>query len=228
MSNIDQMQNFFNNNGFLVVKEFINQNTANLLYNYCLMTTKVTDFKMMYDKESYSADYDGHFGDEQVPLSFCKYGDIMMDTLLDSCYSKIGEFVGESLIPTYSYWRLYFSGADLKRHVDRESCDYSFTLHLGHNISNLEDKDYNWEFYLKDKLGTTHEVKLSPGDILIYKGCEVEHWRDSFQGLNHAQVFLHFNNKDTANNVFDSRPMLGLPSKFKNTISFYKEVTNEQ
>mgnify|MGYP006143245343 FL=1 len=53
--------------------------------------------------------------------------------------------------------------------------------------------------------------------MLIYKGNELEHWRESFQGQNCIQVFLHYNtsNKKFKNNLFDSRPHLGLPPYFK-------------
>ena len=57
------------------------------------------------------------------------------------------------------------------------------------------------------------EVKLKPGDMLVYRGCELEHWRTKFKGENCGQVFLHYNNKKTLGaeeNKFDKRPMLGV------------------
>jgi hypothetical protein len=52
--------------------------------------------------------------------------------------------------------------------------------------------------------------------MVIYKGCEVEHWRDAYKGLNHAQVFLHYNEKQGKyNNINDGRLFLGLPSIVK-------------
>ena len=54
--------------------------------------------------------------------------------------------------------------------------------------------------------------------MLIYSGCDLEHWREPFSGENCGQVFLHYNDasKDTAEeNKFDGRPILGLPSWFK-------------
>ena len=50
--------------------------------------------------------------------------------------------------------------------------------------------------------------------MLVNSGCDLEHWREPFEGDNCAQVFLHYNNIDgpfgTQNN-FDKRPMLGIP-----------------
>ena len=62
------------------------------------------------------------------------------------------------------------------------------------------------------------EVKLETGDMLMYRGCELEHWREPFKGENCGQVFLHYNDKNSKNakeNKFDGRPIIGLPSFFK-------------
>ena len=58
-------------------------------------------------------------------------------------------------------------------------------------------------------------VILNPGDILVYKGQLLEHWREPFQGYECTQVFLHYNNKNGPlgeTNLYDRRPVLGLPS----------------
>ena len=73
-----------------------------------------------------------------------------------------------------------------------------------------------WPIYLepsgeKNKKGI--EVNLNPGDMLMYRGCELEHWRDVFEGDDCAQVFFHFT--DDKNYMYDTRPFLGLPQYFK-------------
>ena len=62
------------------------------------------------------------------------------------------------------------------------------------------------------------EINLEPGDMLIYSGCDLEHWREEFKGKNCAQVFLHYNkssSKTAKENYLDKRPLLGLPPVFK-------------
>ena len=56
-------------------------------------------------------------------------------------------------------------------------------------------------------------VNLNQGDMLVYKGNILEHWREPFLGLNHAQVFLHYNenNEENIKNYLDGRPMFGIP-----------------
>ena len=54
--------------------------------------------------------------------------------------------------------------------------------------------------------------------MLIYSGCDLEHWREEFKGTDCGQVFLHYNNaksKAAKENALDKRPILGLPSWFK-------------
>jgi len=115
-------------------------------------------------------------------------------------------------VPTYSYWRLYITGNDLKRHKDRPSCEYSTTLFLGYDVSNVDDKNYNWPIFIKSYNGEEKSVLLNPGDMVIYKGDDLEHWRDKYEGLNHAQVFLHYNKKNGKyGNINDGREFLVLP-----------------
>ena len=62
------------------------------------------------------------------------------------------------------------------------------------------------------------KIDLKPGDMLVYRGCDLEHWREPFEGDSCTQVFLHYNNlktKGSEENLFDRRPHLGLPPFFK-------------
>jgi len=116
------------------------------------------------------------------------------------------------LSETYSYARIYKQGDILARHKDRYSCEISTTLNLGGDP---------WPIYL-DPTGKQSQagvkVELEQGDMLIYSGCELEHWREEFKGKNCAQVFLHYNkanSKTAKENYLDKRPLLGLPAWFK-------------
>ena len=54
--------------------------------------------------------------------------------------------------------------------------------------------------------------------MLIYSGCDLEHWREEFTGKDCGQVFLHYNkagSKMSKENKFDKRPLIGLPAFFK-------------
>jgi len=127
-----------------------------------------------------------------------------METLLLKLHPIMCEKTNLKLVPTYSYTRLYSYGSTLEKHKDRESCEISTTLNLGGD---------NWPIYLKPENKKELKVDLKPGDMLIYSGCELEHWRDRFTGDECGQVFLHYNREGKNSNLFDGRIHIGYPGK---------------
>jgi len=136
---------------------------------------------------------------------------------------------GKDLVPTYTYHRLYTEGTELKRHKDRPSCEISTTVCLGYDNKNVDASvypDWDWPMFIKEPDGTEIPVHMKPGDMIIYRGCELEHWREPLWGNNHAQVFLHYNEKGGEYDIpFDGRPLLGLGSQFRTEVS--KDKMNE-
>ena len=199
-------------NNYKVIQQAISKDLANFIYSYFLMKRKVA--RKMYDERYISqSNYDyGVWNDEQIPETYSHYADIAMETLLQNLQPKMEEETGLKLTPTYSYARIYKKGDILHRHKDRYSCEVSTTLNLGGD---------DWPIYLEPSGETDKEgvkVDMQPGDMLVYKGCDVEHWREEFTGENCGQVFLHYNDASGENaeeNKYDKREFLGLPSWFK-------------
>ena len=199
-------------NNYKVIRQAITKELADFIYSYFLMKRKVA--RKMYDERYISqSNYDyGVWNDEQIPETYSHYADIAMETLLQNLQPKMEEETGLKLTPTYSYARIYKKGDILHRHKDRYSCEVSTTLNLGGD---------DWPIYLEPSGETDKEgvkVDMQPGDMLVYKGCDVEHWREAFEGENCGQVFLHYNDASdpkAEENRYDRRPFLGLPSWFK-------------
>ena len=202
----------FKENKYLVIKRVIPKELAEFCYDYFCNKRKVA--RLFFDARyisQFNKDW-GVWNDEQVPETYSQYSDLVMETLLQKLKPLMEKETKLKLNETYSYARIYKKGDELKRHKDRYSCEISTTMHLGGD---------QWSIFLEPsgeegKTGT--EVKLEVGDMLIYSGCELEHWREKFEGENCGQVFLHYNDatKDTAEeNKFDGRPFLGLPSWFQ-------------
>ena len=214
----------FEKNHFLVIKEAIDPKVANFVYNYFLMKRQVA--RTFYDTR-YISPFTTEWGiwsDEQVPNTYSHFADIAMETLLLNVQPKMEKLTGLKLNPTYSYARIYKKGDVLHRHKDRFSCEISTTMNLGgddwpiylENKKNVGIPDGKKITVSSDNKGT--KVNLKPGDMLVYKGMILEHWREVFLGDNCAQVFLHYNNKnskDADKNIYDGRPHLGLPAYFK-------------
>ena len=158
--------------------------------------------------EKYISQFTEYFGvwnDTQVPETYSHYSDIVMETLLQKVKPIMEKKSGVKLIETYSYARIYKKGDELKRHKDRYSCEISTTMNLGGD---------EWSIYVEPDI----EINLKPGDMLMYRGCDLEHWREPFEGQDCGQVFLHYNDassKDAEQNKYDTRPILGLPAYFR-------------
>jgi hypothetical protein len=198
---------FFKENKYVVVPNFVSKDISLLLYEYMKSQALRQSMKYTYHRDYYHDKWDGEFWDTQSPGAYSQYGDPLFDSLLNLSSDNIISCTGINLMPQYSYWRLYETDNDLKRHTDRNSCEISVTMCLGYDITNLEDKSYTWPMYVD---GTP--IHLKPGDMIIYRGCEVEHWREKFKGLNHAQAFLHYNDVDGPHsNKYDGREYLGIP-----------------
>jgi len=204
----------FKKDNFCVIKEAISKDLAIFLYNYFSMQKQVYDTCI---KERYISPFETMIGyyegqDEQIPNTYSQYSNIAFETLMLKLQPVMEKTTKLKLTPNYTYARIYKPGDELKRHKDRFSCEISTTLNLG------GDK---WPIFIEpsEKEGMKGiSVNLNPGDMLVYKGNILEHWREPFKGKDCAQVFLHYNNtktKGSKENLFDRRPHLGLPSWFK-------------
>jgi hypothetical protein len=125
------------------------------------------------------------FVDDQIPNTPAWHDDLAMKNLMCYLSPDMEKITGANLIPTYSYLRVYKKGDELKKHIDRNSCEFSVTLTLMR-----EPNEAIWPIYVETD--SVHKVELEAGDGLIYKGIENPHWRDKFEGSRLAQVFLHY------------------------------------
>ena len=213
----------FKTNNFLVIKKAIEPKVAEFVYNYFLMKRQVA--RTMFDDRfisPFTTEW-GVWNDEQVPNTYSHYGDVAMETLLLAVQPIMEKQTKLKLIPTYAYARIYKKGDVLHRHKDRFSCEISTTLNLGGDPwpiyieKNPKKGGLKEGKYVSDYTKGT-KVVLQPGDMLVYKGNILEHWRDAFDGQDCGQVFLHYNNlatKGSEENIYDGRPHLGLPPYFK-------------
>jgi len=207
-------------NKYTVIKNAISYELANFCFNYFLLKRDAVNYMYENNIIARSGLY-GTWTDPQVPGVYSIYADHVMETLLMKVLPVMGERTGLNLVPTYSYARVYERGAELKRHKDRPSCEISTTINLGGDpwpifidptgSNNVIDEYKNIH---KPNAPKGVKVDLKPGDMLIYSGCELEHWREPFQGKLCGQVFLHYNHADgqfAKSNLYDKRPMLGVP-----------------
>ena len=181
----DQM---FEEKGYAVLKQFI----PRMMCDYIAENIKVLEASSGLD-----------YGDTQVEKAFSAASPVVTETLLDIVTPVLSQVINCELYPTYSYLRIYVKGASLEKHLDRPSCEVSATLPISCDSSAI------WPLYLETD-GRAIRIELEPGDALVYKGIEIPHWREPFEGERQVQVFLHYvrKNGEYDEYKFDQRPSL--------------------
>ena len=195
----------FEKNKYVTIPKVFNKQTLDFIYSYIKIFAERHEIVLKYLPKYYIKEEHGYTGFGQVREAWTKYGDVMSDTLLLSMNENIGDKIGLELVPTYSFFRLYKNGAGLDRHTDRNACEISLSLCIGY-------EGEQWPLFIN---GTP--IYQEPGDLVIYRGCDVEHWRNLYEGKQQAQIFLHYNNKNGPHGekyLFDGRPFVGLPRIF--------------
>jgi len=222
----------FKKKKYTVIRQAISKDLAAFVANYFLMKRQVLNTCKQAKYFSPFENILGSYDDAQIPNTYSHYADIAMETLMLKCQPEMEKATGLKLYPSYSYARIYKKGDILKRHKDRFSCEISTTMNLGGDdwpiyldptgqssvIPGVGEHDVEESKRLIKNPNKGARIDLKPGDMLVYSGCELEHWRNKFKGKECVQVFLHYNNRKTPgarDNMFDKRPHLGLPSWFK-------------
>ena len=195
----------FKEDKYIAVKEMLSQEVVDLASQYALI-----DEMTRFSKE-------GIVGDgTQVPDAHSKYADPLMESILLSLVPKMEYVTGLTLLPTYSYYRVYRPGMDLKPHIDRPACEISTTVCLKYNYQQLQN-ELVWPMFVQSKNGPVG-LGLAPGDAIVYRGCDIEHWREKLSAPEysyHIQAFFHYvdANGPHSDQQLDNRLFLGQPKK---------------
>jgi hypothetical protein len=187
MSHLNQSQGYFSSHHYQVIPDLLRPPLLNFAAHYAL---KKAAIGLMNPS------------DIQVPGTPANYGDPIMEMLLEELRPHIEAIAGLQLFSTYAYFRVYQPGAVLPKHRDRPACEISVTL-------SLASEGQRWPIFVEHASNIV-EIHLNPGDGLLYRGCDVAHWREEFQGMYQSQVFLHYVDQagPYANWKFDHRETL--------------------
>jgi hypothetical protein len=201
--------NQFNKNGYSLIKNAIKSELRDVITQYALF-----DEMQNFFPESYSD------GIGQVPNAHSKYADPAMESMLLHLHNLMEKNTGLTLYPTYSYYRVYRSGDILHPHKDRPSCEISTTVCFNYSY---DDFKYTWPIIMDG-----NKVDMKPGDIVVYRGIDLEHSRDEFTPPSlddwHVQAFFHYvdANGPHSEYKFDKRKSIGeILSKQKNNNKKY-------
>lgn len=211
MLEISNLPSTFKENKYLVLPSFLTEPVLSFAYSYVMMRVR-SDHLWTYDPSLNKGDLSQKklpwdYGDpqkEELLGAQWDYADPLTEMLLEKVRPRLETATGIKLFPTYSYLRVYKKGNKLGKHRDRPSCEVSVTLTLG------LDGSTKWPIYIEHPKGIS-AIHLNAGDALAYRGCEVPHWRDIFEGDHQVQVFMHYVDQNglLAQWRFDKRRQLG-------------------
>jgi hypothetical protein len=129
-------------------------------------------------------------GDAQSPRRYIAYNEPVARFFHRYLMKMVSAVAGELVKPSYVYLASYLSGAELKKHTDREQCEFSISLCL--DFSPEPEGATPWPLCL-DAPGGMVRIQQSLGDGLFYRGMQVPHSRDRLnEGLTSTSIFFHY------------------------------------
>lgn len=135
-------------------------------------------------------------GDRQSSRRYIAYNDPVARFFHQQIAMALSTVAGEPLKASYVYLASYLSGAKLKKHTDREQCEFSVTLCL--DFSPEPTLETPWPIRLDTPRGTV-TVYQALGDGLAYRGTRLPHYRDVLSdGRTSTSIFFHYVSADFA------------------------------
>lgn len=129
-------------------------------------------------------------GDGQSPRRYVAHNDPVAKFFHHQITSTLSAVASEPLKPSYVYLASYLSGAELKKHTDREQCEFSVTLCL--DFSPEPTLETPWPIELDTDSGTV-KVYQALGDGLAYRGTRLPHHRSPLaEGQTSTSIFFHY------------------------------------
>lgn len=140
-----------------------------------------------------------HLGDKQSERRYVAYNEPVAQFFHRQIGATLSAVAGEPLKPSYVYMASYLSGAELKRHTDREQCEFSVTLCL--DFSPEPRLETPWPIRL-DGLAGRVTVHQALGDGLAYRGTRLPHYRSVLgEGQTSTSIFFHYVPADFAGSL---------------------------
>ncbi len=138
-------------------------------------------------------------GDGQSSRRYVAYNDPVARFFHRQIAIPFSAVVGEPVKPSYVYMASYMSGAELKKHVDREQCEFSITLCL--DFSPEPALATPWPISLDTPTGKV-TVYQALGDGLAYRGTRLPHYRSKLgDGQASTSIFFHYVAADFAGSL---------------------------
>ena len=176
------------------IQNFLKPELVEFLTNYIYLCKKVSETS---NTNKYLE------GDGQVSgAKFVTYGDIAIDSLLETYFPKIQEVWDKKLYPSFTYARIYGAGTALDMHRDRIGSDVTCSVKLS---------GPPFPFVINGEEGSAERPQhyiISQGDALVWNGNKYTHGHSdeiSDEGLHLLLICTEYED-----HMYDKRKHLGL------------------
>jgi hypothetical protein len=167
------------------VENIFNELQCKILHDYYknfgLAQEVASETLKYYDENSHSYGFGGK--------------DILGISILENLTPMVSQILGRTVLPTYSYTRVYEKNTQLMPHRDRDACEISMSL----TLENFPITDKEEKFYIsrtEKQEEDTLVLSINTGDGLIFFGGHSTdgfyHWRDKTESDYLMQIFLHW------------------------------------
>jgi hypothetical protein len=138
-------------------------------------------------------------GDRQSARRYAAHNEAVACFFHHHLASRMSAVSGEALKPSYVYLACYLGGAELKKHTDREQCEFSITFCL--DYSPEPSLATPWPIRLQTTTGTV-TVYQALGDGLAYRGTRLPHYRGVLsENQTSTSIFFHYVRQDFAGSL---------------------------
>jgi hypothetical protein len=185
----------FETANYLIVKQALSAEICALLTEYALFKAELNPIKRK----------------DALNNVHREYNDPLMETLLKKLTPIIENATHKALWPTLSFYYVYKNGTQLAPHKDRSSCQFVAGLYIGADLAFQSQPD-GWPLIIEES-GHPTPISLQPGDLVIFKGHETTHWRNTFTGDWFVSAIFGYVDKAGPFHFqkYDQRKQLGKP-----------------
>ena len=93
----------------------------------------------------------------------------------------------EAIKPSYCYLSVYPQGSELVKHTDRSQCKWNASITFARTAD-------LWPIYVEVPSGVK-EIRAELGEVVVYRGTDIPHWREPLPAGTATVCFFHFVNQ---------------------------------
>lgn len=155
---------------------------------YCLLP-KLTFDGYVHTVNYYVREVDASLVfDHQVPTRRGEHNAALFSAVHSQLSNLVQSVANTPLKPSYCYMSVYPKGSVLTKHTDRAQCIWnaSITFARTHGI---------WPIHVDGHKGPA-SIHADIGEVIVYRGTEIPHWRDALPEGKATVCFFHFVDQD--------------------------------